>query len=210
MIVTVPKDISLKATASTRKHLEAFFGAAVPDNKLASLVGALDGSIIEIAPLGEGFISRARHQYLIEQIRIGGGGEAGLFLTNEFFQLTGDAPEGTGLISFIRQVTAARDLGFTFIRTYAEGSVSDPDGFIGYYVWARFGFNAPLEEHEIENLPPELGKCRDLNDLMMRGGQEWWRQNGSGRDMIFLLSDGELSLTVLGNYLADKEVEVEL
>src|SRR5687767_8903036 len=110
MIISEPKGISLKATEATREHLAFFFGDVIPDSRLAALVGALDGSVVEITPLGDGFISRARHQYLIEQIRIGGSGEAGLFLTNEFFQLTGDAPEGTGLISFIRQVTAAREL----------------------------------------------------------------------------------------------------
>lgn len=77
---------------ATRKHLAAFFGDALPDSKLASLVGALNGSVTEITPLGSGFLSRARHRYLVEQTRSGGSGEAGLFLTNEFFQLTGDAP----------------------------------------------------------------------------------------------------------------------
>ena len=206
-----PQNVSLKVSASTREHLNIFFGKVVPDCKLAALVGSLDDAVVEIAPHGDGFISSAKHRYLTEQIRIGGSHEDfGLFLRNEFFQLSGDAPEGIGLVSFVRQVVAARELDFAFIRTYAEGSVDDPDGFIGYYVWARFGFNAPLEKDEITTLPEEYEECRDLNDLMLRGGHEWWRQNGSARDMIFLLSEEEPSLTVLRNYLMEKGVETKL
>lgn len=117
---------------------------------------------------------------------------------------------GTGLVSFIRQVVAAKELGFAFIRTYAEGYFDDPDQYIGYYGWTRFGFNAPLEEPEIETLPQELEGCADLNDLMVCGGQKWWRRNGTARDVIFSLSEDELSLTVLRNYLAEKEVETAL
>lgn len=200
-----PQNVSLKIASSTREHLESFFGKAVPDHKLAALVGALDDAVVEIVPHGDGFISSAKHRYLTEQIRIGGSHEDfGLFLRNEFFQLSGDAPEGIGLVSFVRQVVAARELSFAFIRTYAEGSVNDPDGFVGYYVWARFGFNAPLDEEEIAALPEEFEGCADLNALMLHGGQEWWRQNGSARDMIFLLSEEEPSLTVLRNYLMEK------
>lgn len=211
MIVGEPENITLKISNSTEEHLRSFFGGEIPERKLAALVGALDESVIEITPLGNGFLSTTRHKYLIEQTRIGGSDvDFGLFITNEFFQLTGDAPEGTGLISFIRQVVAAKELGFSFIRTYAEGYFDDPDQYVGYYVWARFGFNAPLEEAEIEVLPQELENCADLNDLMMRGGHKWWRRNGTARDMIFSLSEDELSLTVLRNYLAEKEVETDL
>ena len=211
MIISEPKNILLNATPPTRKHLENFFGKTIPDNKLAALVGALDESVIEITPIGDGFISVAKHQFLLEQIRVGGSHEElGLFITNESFVLAGDAPEGTGLISFIRQVTAAKEMGFSFIRTHGAGSFDDPDGFIGYYVWARFGFNAPLSEEEVAQLPAEYADCRDLNELMLNGGHEWWEQNGSSRDMIFMLSDEELSLTVLRNYMAERKVQVEL
>lgn len=211
MIINEPDKITLKISASTKEHLEVFFRGEVPKRKLAALVGALDEAVIEIIPLGNGFLSTARHKYLVEQTRIGGSAaDLGLFITNEFFGLTGDAPEGTGLICFIRQVVAAKELGFTFIRTYAEGYFDDPDHYIGYYVWARFGFNAPLETTELKVLPQELKNCEDLNDLMVRGGHEWWRRNGSARDMIFSLSEDELSLTVLRNYLAEKEVETDL
>lgn len=211
MLIKEPKNISLRVTSVTQKHLRKFFGKTISDTKLAALVGALDESIIEITPLGEGFISETKHRFLIEQTRIGGSHEQfGLFITNEFFQLNGDAPAGIGLISFVRQVMAARELNFAFIRTYAEGFLDDPDGFIGYYVWARFGFNAPLSDREVSQLPAEYQGCLDLNDLMLRGGHEWWRQNGSARDMIFLLSDDELSLEVLRNYLEEKEVQANL
>lgn len=212
MLIEEPKNIILNASRRTRNHLRNFFGGIVPDAKLAALVGALDDSVIEITTRGNGFVSTAKHKFLIEQIRIGGSSqEFGLFITNEFFQLAGDAPQGIGLVSFTRQVIAARELGFSFIRTYAEGSAHDPDGFIGYYVWARFGFNAPLNEDETIILPTEIKGCNDLNELMLRPeGHEWWRQNGSARDMIFLLSDGELSLTVLRNYLEEKGVKTEL
>lgn len=213
MIIDEPKDITLNISEKTRKHLEMFFGKTIPDNKLAALVGAIDGSVIEISPRGNGFVSDAKHEYLVEQTRIGGKDEdLGLFIINEYFMLTGDAPEGIGRTSFIRQVITARELGFRFIRTYAAGSIDDPDGFIGYSVWAKFGFNAALKPNEIESLPPEYNDCKDLNSLMLLGGEEWWIQNGSGRDMIFFLSDdeGELSLAVLRNYLLEREVEIEL
>lgn len=132
------------------------------------------------------------------------------FISNVFFALTPDAPNGLGLLSFVRQVAAAQKLGFTFIRTFAEGKFDDPTNFIGYYVWARFGFNAPLEENELEDLPTELTGCLDLNDVMLRGGQDWWRQAGTGRDMIFMLAEETPSINVLRSYLAEKGVEYKL
>ena len=213
MTIDEPKGVTLNITEATRRHLDAFFGKTVPDSKLAALVGAIDGSVIEIVPRGDGFVSNAKHEYLVEQTRIGGeDGQFGLFIVNEYFRLTGDAPEGLGRTSILRQIFTARELGFSLISTYAAGSIDDPDGYIGYHIWAKFGFNAPLEPHEIENLPPEYKDCKDISSLMLQGGEEWWRQNGSGRGMIFSLSDedGELSLAVLSSYLLDREVEIKL
>ena len=211
MIIKEPENVALKISDSTRKYLKLFFGKDVPTRKLAALVGALDDAVVSITPLGNGFISDSKHKYLIEQTRIGGGSEdLGMFIKNEFFQLTGDAPDKIGLISLVRQVVAARELGFAFIRTFAEGYAGDPDYYIGYYVWARFGFNAPLKEQEISNLPQELAGCADLTDLMLNGGHEWWKQNGSARDMIFPLSDDELSLIVLRNYSKEMRMETDL
>lgn len=211
MIITDPENISLKISAIGRAHLNKFFGKDVPDQKLAALVGALDESIITLTPLGKGFVSFAKHEYIIEQTRIGcSDSKQGLFITNDFFQLSGDAPNRTGLISFARQVKAARELGFSFIRTRAEGSPNDPDGFNGYYVWARYGYDALLEQEFLSKLPKRFGKCISLNDLMLHGGKNWWRRHGSACDMIFSLSEDEPSLTVLRNYLVEKEMEIDL
>jgi hypothetical protein len=98
----------------------------------------------------------------------------------------------------------------SFIRTYAEGSFEDETGFIGYYVWARYGFNAPLSEEEIDSLPTDLVGCTSLNEIMLKEGQDWWRHEGSGRDMIFMLSENEPSLGVLRNYLREKGVKEQL
>lgn len=90
MIINEPENIMLTISDSTKEHLKRFFGEEVPEGKLAALVGALDEAVVEITPLGDGFLSTARHRYLIEQTRIrGSAADFGLFITNEFFSING-------------------------------------------------------------------------------------------------------------------------
>lgn len=206
-----PQNATLVISEFSRKQLRKFFGRVVSDVQLAALVGALDDAVVEISFSRSSFEAVVKHEYIVEQYRIvGSASNLGFFINNVFFELVADAPDGLGLLSFVRQVAAAGQLGFSFIRTFAEGYFGDPNNFIGYYVWARFGFNAPLEPDEIAGLPPELEGCEDLNAVMLRGGEAWWRQVGTGRDMIFMLSDDEPSVNVLRGYLAEKGTDLSL
>ena len=93
--------------------LRLFLRRPILDKTLAGLVGALDNSVIDITCNSTGFRAGIKHEYIVEQYRVAGSiSESSYFISNVFFELTGDAPEGLGLQSFARQVNAACRLGF--------------------------------------------------------------------------------------------------
>ncbi|HEX4946442.1 MAG TPA: hypothetical protein VFZ34_07265 [Blastocatellia bacterium] len=84
---------------------------------------------------------------------------------------------------FLAQVEAARTLGIRRILVSAAGSPR-PGDYNGYYTWARFGFNAELDEYAQEELPIYLATACSLNELMQLGGSAWWESQrlGYGND----------------------------
>lgn len=77
-------------------------------------------------------------------------------------------------------------------------------------MWARYGYNAPLKPDEIALLPDELKGCKTLNDIMRRKGKDWWKVNGSERDMVFSLDKRSSMMSVLRTYIEELGLDVEL
>jgi len=127
-----------------------------------------------------------------------GRSSAGTFMTNDHFYLADDAPRGTGTALFARQVDTAVALKMDHIGTLAAGS---PGSKVqnGYYTWARLGFDATIgSPFSVNKLP---GGAQTLNELMIRGGKDWWKANGTGFGGKFDLKEGSTSRRILSAYL---------
>ncbi|MES2076636.1 MAG: hypothetical protein V4462_13560 [Pseudomonadota bacterium] len=71
--------------------------------------------------------------------------------------LAGDAPERLATVAFGLMAISAYRLGFNHISLFAAGNgpidPDDPDGFVGFAVWPKFGFDAPLVPAELNMAP---------------------------------------------------------
>lgn len=116
-----------------------------------------------------------------------------------------DAPERMATVAFGLMAISAYRLGFDHISLFAAGNgpidPDGPDGFVGFAVWPKFGFDAPLEPAELNMAPSEpLRACRTVQEVIAVD-QDWWNVHGRGRDMRFDLSANSRSWTILLNYL---------
>jgi hypothetical protein len=152
----------------------------------------------------------------VEMVRtIGIDGDGRKYVSNDSLSLTG-APPGTGAHIFSSQVAAMRKAGFEYIRTHAAGDYqnkdSDDGSYVGYGVWAQFGYGWKLPRDRSEgNLGAKVAKdwpdAENFQDIIESpGGVKWWWENGAGNsNAIFDLSDGSRSMNILNNYLTKKQ-----
>ena len=121
--------------------------------------------------------------------------------------LEADAPERLATVSFGLMAIAAYRLGFDHIMLFAAGNgpidPDDLDGFVGFVVWPKFGFDAPLHPAELNAAPTEaLRACQTVQDVIATD-PDWWGEHGRGRDMSFDLTANSRSWRILLNYLYD-------
>lgn len=126
----------------------------------------------------------------------------GLYAYHEFFQLDRALRDaGLGRDIFGRQVDALREAGFQAVETKAAGGPGQP--LVGYYVWPRLGFDAPIPAGLLTTLPAELSSATQLSDLMASAaGRDWWRANGTAVEVAFDLDPDSRASQVLEAYLA--------
>jgi hypothetical protein len=124
-----------------------------------------------------------------------------------------DLPRGADLLA--NQVRALREMGVEYIDTYAAGNARQAlreDGFVGYKVWPKLGYDGTIDLRYMKKLPPELksqmGDSRSILKLYeTEAGQKWWAKYGGGMDMKFDLTDGSPSMKALEKYLADRDAK---
>ncbi len=98
------------------------------------------------------------------------------------------------------QVSNARRLGVKELTVTAAGAKGDT--FNGYTTWAKLGFNGAIGRP----LPARFKGAKDLNDLhRMKGGAEWWKENGSTFNGTFDLGRGSKQVKFLNDYFTERE-----
>ena len=128
--------------------------------------------------------------------------------------LAGDAPKRLATVAFgLMAITAYRN-GFSQIKLFAAGNgpidPDDPDGFVGFAVWPKFGFDAPLEPAEMNTVDdPNLRRCRTVQDVI-KTDSDWWDAHGTGRYMRFDLRAGSRSWLILLDYLYETLLSPEI
>jgi len=121
--------------------------------------------------------------------------------------------QGQGLASRMVALTAhtAARLGFSKIIGNAL-LIEDSEHSTkhnGAYTFARLGFDCPLSDEIIGNLPTELANCRLLTELVSSSrGVEFWRHNAHSIPVQFDLLPNSRSWVVLKSYLAEKNIRI--
>jgi hypothetical protein len=119
--------------------------------------------------------------------------------------LAGAAPDRLGTVSFGLMALSAYRLGFVQITLFAAGNGTavrnDPGDSVGYAVWPKFGFDAPLHPAELNAARSHaLRACQTVQDVIAIA-PDWWTEYGRGREMRFDLTANSRSWKVLLNYL---------
>jgi hypothetical protein len=186
---------------------------------LGRLFMAPDGSIVSVlyrreqddgTPAGLNVVSSNSFIELGEKIMVvayaGQNGSAlrlkGLFLHRVMWAI--DAPERLGTIAFALQACTAFRFGFAEITLFAGGRgyagvTLSKDDLIGYQVWPKFGFDAPLLPADL-NHDVRFSKCRSVQDVVALDST-WWANNGRGIGMKFDLWPESRSWKILLNYI---------
>jgi hypothetical protein len=203
---------TVEYAGDARALAEQFFGRNFADEELACAVGALDGAkvIVRKKKSADDLRIEIQHPLIEDQQRwIRRDQNGDLIIFNYRFYKKLFAPKGIGLNSFLRQVQNAPALGIRRIETFAAGNYHTlrSHGDSGYFVWARFGFDAPLlatQQALLKQFPPLAG-VTTLNELFRRpGGAEWWKINGSDIYLVFDVSPQSSMMENLRNYLQEK------
>ena len=128
---------------------------------------------------------------------------AGLHINR--IMLSPKAPEQFTTVAFGRMAIDAYRLGFQHINLFAAGhgplEEADEDALIGYAIWPKFGFDAPVLPAELHRFPDaRLTHPHTVQDVLA-AAPEWWQQHGSARAMTFDLTPHSRSWSVLLHYL---------
>jgi hypothetical protein len=118
--------------------------------------------------------------------------------------LAAHAPARFCTVAFGLLASTAYRFGFAEITLFAGGRglgqvPLDEDDLVGYQVWPKFGFDAPLVPADL-NRDNRFARCRSVQDVVAVDA-EWWAANGRGIEMRFDLAPGSRSWNVLLNYL---------
>lgn len=131
-----------------------------------------------------------------------------LILENEVMWAPKDEGQrkGFGLQIFDQQVQWSQKLGVKKMITEAVRKDDPMDPGIGYKIWPKFGYNAPIpddffDEHRM-TLMRHFNKAETIQDLYQTPeGQEFWSEWGDTVDMEFDLTPGSDSLRIWNAYL---------
>jgi hypothetical protein len=190
--------------ASVDERARALFGEPVPPLTWARLVGAPDGTLLDVAAwpqhqdavrlvLTHNWIYGAAVRFIFRDVN----GE--LAILNEHLQVRDDAPPGIATRMLAHLVREASRRGVRYIQAEAAGGPGST--FNGYYTWARLGFEGRLPPAAKTRLPKHLAAAEYVLDLMaLDGGREWWKAHGRTYEGTFDLTSGSRSLTVLRDY----------
>ncbi|MFX1680526.1 hypothetical protein PV762_14900 [Mitsuaria sp. CC2] len=192
------------------------------DEELIRLSGAPKGSRLEVAPISDGRIELRTinadlfSEPLVRAISQDKNGDYVFEIQNAAFVLRPQFRRlGIGTRSVAIELHEARRLAhFSKVWVSAVGdatSLEEPMAMVGYYAWARMGFNAPLPL-DLSSHPsmPSAGRaCSDLIGLLASSeGREFWRRFGRTLFMEFSLKKSSESWEHFLRYTKERNIEV--
>ena len=199
----------------------------------ANLVGAQPGAVVHVFPTGfRGVEIFVDHPDYIARRKLG----SNLIISNDYMVVApSKQKQGIAARAISRQVETATELGYKFIEAGAAGKGTcihaDEENYViqgltnpvGYYTWARLGFDASLDElmkkrtnsglPELKAIAADFSqkfpRVRSVAGLMMtEEGRDWWKKFGGYFEGKFDLSANSVSRKVLTDYQAEKGIEI--
>lgn len=164
-----------------------------------------------------GIYVKSRHEWIEHYNRVGlyriqstdRSESKGVFIDHVFYDETKSPPQ-VGTLSFARLAVAAYEMGFDEITLLAGGGAGshaaewNPPTMVGYKVWPKFGFDAPLEEGETAAIG-HLASCRTVSQIRQVDLDWWETKGGNGRVMRFDLQPNSESWQVLLAYIRSRK-----
>lgn len=95
-------------------------------------------------------------------------------------------PPTLGTVAFALCAITAHLAGLSHVSLVAAGGHGFDRHHIGYKVWPKLGFNAPLWPEEVAQAP-HLAHCQSVQDVLATDAA-WWADHGSQRLMTFDLT----------------------
>ncbi|AEB85307.1 hypothetical protein [Alicycliphilus denitrificans] len=133
-------------------------------------------------------------------------GEADLFIdglhVDHYFLNEHQTPPTLGTIAFALCAIAAHLAGLSQVSLVAAGGRGFGDQYVGYKVWPKLGFDAPLEPGEVAHVL-HLAHCSTVQQVLA-ADPAWWEEQGSQRLMTFDLAADSTSWQKLLPYVSRK------
>lgn len=133
-------------------------------------------------------------------------GEADLFIDglhiDHYFLHGRRTPPTLGTIAFTLCAITAHLTGLSQVSLVAAGGRGFDEQYIGYKVWPKLGFDAPLEPGEVAHIP-HLAHCSTVQQVLATDSV-WWEDYGSQRLMTFDLAAHSTSWQKLLPYVYRK------
>lgn len=130
----------------------------------------------------------------------------------ELFRLN-DAYKGGGLgfKRLIKQVEAAKMLGFEKITLWAYGDYSQFPIWDGYIIWGKYGFSmedqSERDKFIYQMAAERLSHCQSVNQLVkIKEGTALWKYIGSSWHGEFKLQDGSNSLDIFTEFGTERNL----
>lgn len=127
---------------------------------------------------------------------------------NEYITLPKELQgSGIGTKIFAQQVLAAQSLGINEISTSAAGDKTSR--LSGYYTWPRIGYDGKIPWGDISQeakdvLPAQFKNAKMLSEVMETPeGRAWWKEYGTGAEVVFDTTPGSYSMRTLENRLSE-------
>jgi len=121
---------------------------------------------------------------------------------DQYFLNERKTPPLLGTVSFSLCAITAHLSGLSHISLIAAGGQGFNNRHIGYRVWPKLGFDAPLLPNEVAQAS-HLSTCKTVQDVLATDAT-WWLANGSQRMMTFDLGANSPSWHRLLAYLSSK------
>ncbi len=199
------RSVDIEFSLGARKWVE---GMGLTEEDIISMVGAPSGTGVKVSRYGPAAVQISVDDggdniKVMDRILFDDNGE--LAMEHELFTLTDSAPSGYATKIMSEAIPSMEENGVKYIKTFGIRSNS----WVGYYVWPKFGFDAPIEESGNANAIAELFPGVEyISDLYKtQEGRDWWLEYGDSMEYVFDMSKGSRSRDIFNKYMERKGLE---
>ena len=163
--------------SDVKSDIKKFFGKEIDDDTIGAIANGVDKAKIRVSITVYGDTAELSIRWddfgdekMAATRTLHRDGKGKLSIHNDYFKINNDSPhKGKGVEFFVNQVNALREVGVSYIETFAAGHAFH-ETLNGYYAWPRMGYEGTMEDDTFANFPKDvqrkLGTSRSVLDLM--------------------------------------------